>query len=158
MTGSEVPVFLSIKGFRRHLALIAQTGSGKTYLAGILADELLAKGGTVVMLDPHADYVFLGRDAAGKRHELSDRITVFQNPSSTGRYSASEDRNVDPKTISGAKDARKYIKSVVNMAVFTAASTNISAMLRPRHLSVVDLSGLSDEVADYIAFSIFSDF
>jgi DNA helicase HerA-like ATPase len=223
ITRSEVPVFLSIKGFRRHLALIAQTGSGKTYLAGILADELLAKGGTVVMLDPHADYVFLGRDAAGKRHELSDRITVFRNPSSTGRYSAGEvgkvepyeicfsdldiaeicmianigkhmsnirqglekalefvradkdvfhpqdlldelentgawkDRNVDAKTISGAKDAKKYIKGVVNMAVFTAASTNINAMLRPRHLSVVDLSGLGDEVADYIAFSILSD-
>ena len=184
ITRSEVPVFLSIKGFRRHLALIAQTGSGKTYLAGILADELLAKGGTVVMLDPHADYVFLGRDAAGKRHELSDRITVFRNPSSTGRYSAGEvgkvepyeicfsdldiaeicmianigkhmsnirqglekalefvraermffilricldelentgtwkDRNVDAKTISGAKDAKKYIKGVVNMAGF----------------------------------------
>jgi DNA helicase HerA-like ATPase len=223
ITRGEVPVFLSIKGFRRHLALIAQTGSGKTYLAGILADELLAKGGTVVMLDPHADYVFLGRDAAGKRHELSDRITVFRNPSSTGRYSEGEvgkvepyeicfsdldiaeicmianigkhmtnirdgldqaleflrakkdvfqpqdlldelentgswkERGIDSKRISGAKDARKYIKGVVSMAVFTAASTNISSMLRPRHLSVVDLSGLSDEVADYIAFSILSD-
>jgi DNA helicase HerA-like ATPase len=223
ITRGEVPVFLSVKGFRRHLALIAQTGSGKTYLAGILADELLAKGGTVVMLDPHADYVFLGRDAAGERHELSDRITVFRNPSSTGRYSEGEvgkvepyeicfsdldieeicmianigkhmtnirdgleqaleflradkdafqpqdlleelenvgswkDRGVDSKKISGAKDARKYIKGVVKMEVFTAASTNIGAMLRPRHLSVVDLSGLSDEVADYIAFSILSD-
>lgn len=223
ITRSEVPVFLSIKGFRRHLALIAQTGSGKTYLAGILADELLAKGGTVVMLDPHADYVFLGRDATGKRHELSDRITAFRNPSSTGRYSEGEvgkvepyeicfsdldiaeismianigkhmtnirdgleqaleflrakkdvyqpqdlldelentgswkEKGVDSKRISGARDARKYIKGVVRLAVFTAASTNISAMLRPGHLSVVDLSGLSDEVADYIAFSILSD-
>jgi hypothetical protein len=223
ITRGEVPVFLSIKGFRRHLALIAQTGSGKTYLAGILADELLAKGGTVVMLDPHADYVFLGRDAAGKRHELSDRITVFRNPSSTGRYSAGEvgkvepyeicfsdldveeislianigkhmtnirdgleqaieflrekkdvfqpddlleelenagswkEKGVDSKRVSGARDARKYIKGVAKMKVFTAASTSINAMLRPRHLSVVDLSGLSDEVADYIAFSILSD-
>jgi len=223
ITRSEVPVFLSIKGFRRHLALIAQTGSGKTYLAGILADELLAKGGTVVMLDPHADYVFLGRDTAGKRHELSDRITVLRNPSSTGRYSEGEvgkvepyeicfsdldieevclianigkhmtnirdgleqaigflrekkdvfqpedlleelenagswkDKGVDSKRISGAKDAKKYIKGVAKMEVFTAASTRISTMLRPRHLSVVDLSGLSDEVADYIAFRILSD-
>ena len=30
------------------------------------------------MLDPHADYVFLGKDATGKRHELSDRITIFR--------------------------------------------------------------------------------
>ena len=99
ITRSEVPVALSIKGFRRHLALLAQTGSGKTYLAGILADELLAKGGTIVMLDPHADYVFLGRDADGKRHELSDRITVFRNPASTGRYSEGEVGKVEPYEI-----------------------------------------------------------
>ncbi len=223
ITRSEVPVSLSIRGLRRHLALIAQTGSGKTYLAGILADELLAKGGTVVMLDPHADYVFLGRDAGGKRHELSDRITVFRNPASTGRYSEGEvgkiepyeicfsdldtdeiflianigkgmanirnglshaleflrakkdvfgpqdlideldnadtwkDRVKDPKAISGARNAVKYVNSIAKMEVFTDASTDIGKMLRPKHLAVADLSGLSDEVADYIAFRILSD-
>ncbi len=224
ITRSEVPVALSIKGFRRHLAVLAQTGSGKTYLAGILADELLAKGGTVVMLDPHADYVFLGRAADGKRHELSDRITVFRNPASTGRYSEGEVGRITPyeicfsdldideiclianigksmtsiregleqafefvkaekevfqpedlleeleaadkwkelegdvkRKIPGAKAAKKYIKQLVKMHVFTSASTSIDAMLRPQHLSVVDLSGLSDEVADYIAYSILTD-
>jgi DNA helicase HerA-like ATPase len=224
ITRSEVPVALSIKGFRRHLALIAQTGSGKTYLAGILADELLAKGGTLVMLDPHADYVFLGRDIAGRRYELSDRITVFRNPSSTGRYSAEEVGRVEPyeicfsdldldeirlisgigksytniisgveKTIeylkaektvfqpedlleklgdadswkdkpgvtaniiAGAKSAQKYIKRMARMKVFTGGSTAIDKMLRPKHLSVVDLSGLSDEVSDYITYRILSD-
>lgn len=90
ITRRDVPISLSIKGFRRHLAVIAQTGSGKTYLAGVLAEELLRKGGTIVILDPHADYVFLSRTADGKRHDLSDRITVFRNPSSTGRYTETE--------------------------------------------------------------------
>jgi DNA helicase HerA-like ATPase len=224
ITRGEVPVALSIKGFRRHLALIAQTGSGKTYLAGILADELLAKGGTLVMLDPHADYVFLGRDIAGRRYELSDRITVFRNPSSTGRYSAEEVGRVEPyeicfsdldldeirlisgigksytniisgvekaieylkaektvfqpedlleklgdadswkdkpgltaNTIAGAKSAQKYIKRIARMKVFTGGATAIDKMLRPKHLSVVDLSGLSDEVSDYITYRILSD-
>lgn len=223
ITRSEVPVSLSLKGFRRHLGLIAQTGSGKTYLAGIIADELLRKGGTLVMLDPHADYVFLGRDVAGKRHELSERITVFRNPMSTGRYSEGEvgkvepyeicfsdldvdeiclvanigrhmtnirngleqaveylrvkkavfgpddllaelenagswkERGADSKIISGARDAKKYVKAVVRMKVFTSASTDIKELLRPKHSSVVDLSGLSDEVSDYIAFRVLSD-
>ena len=223
ITRSEVPVALSVKGFRRHLALLAQTGSGKTYLAGILADELLSKGGTVILLDPHADYVFLGKDADGKRHELSDRITIFRNPASTGRYSIGEvgkvesyeicfsdldveeiclianigkhmtnikdgleqaiehlkadkavfqpedlleelknaeswkDLGVEKSKIAGAKAAQKYIKQIVKMHVFTAASTSIDALLKPRHLSDVDLSGLSDEVADYIAFRLLSD-
>jgi DNA helicase HerA-like ATPase len=223
ITRNEVPVSLSVKGFRRHLGLIAQTGSGKTYLAGIIADELLRKGGTLVMLDPHADYVFLSRNVDGKRNELSDRITVFRNPASTGRYGEAEvgkitpyeicfsdldldevclisgisehyanivaglqraleelkgekdtfqpddlieklenagkwkEQSVEAKVISGAKSAVKYLRRLARMQVFTNASTSIDQMLRPMHLSVVDLSGLDDEVSDYIASRILSD-
>jgi hypothetical protein len=223
ITRNEVPVSLSVKGFRRHLGLIAQTGSGKTYLSGIIADELLRKGGTLVMLDPHADYVFLSTNVDGKRNELSDRITVFRNPASTGRYSEAEvgkitpyeicfsdldldevclisgiseryanivaglqkaleelksekdtfqpddlieklenadkwkEQNVEAKVISGAKSAVKYVRRLSRMQVFTDASTSIDQMLRPMHLSVVDLSGLDDEVSDYIASRILSD-
>ncbi|MCL6579526.1 MAG: ATP-binding protein [Candidatus Bathyarchaeota archaeon] len=223
ITRSEVPVSLSVKGFRRHLAIIAQTGSGKTYLAGIIVDELLRKGGTIIMLDPHADYVFLSRRLDGKRHELADRITVFRNPSSTGRYTESEVGNVKPyeicfsdldldeiclicgisshytnivtglgkalehlkaekdvfqpedlleklenvdswktedmdsKIVEGARSAAKYLARLINMKVFTSGATKISEMLKPMHLSVVDLSGLDDDVSDYIAFRILSD-
>ena len=223
ITRNEVSISLSVKGFRRHLGLIAQTGSGKTYLAGIIADELLRKGGTLVMLDPHADYVFLSRNVDGKRNELSDRITVFRNPSSTGRYSEAEvgkitpyeicfsdldlnevclisgisehyanivaglqraleqlksekdtfqpddlieklenadkwkEQKVEAKVISGAKSAVKYLRRLARMQVFTDSTTNIDQMLRPMHLSVVDLSGLDDEVSDYIASRILSD-
>jgi hypothetical protein len=223
ITRAEVPVSLSIKGFRRHLAIIAQTGSGKTYLAGIIVEELLRKGGTIIVLDPHADYVFLSRRTDGKKHELSDKMTVFRNPASTGRYSESEVGSVEPyeicfsdldldeirmicrisrgsvniinglrealvrlksekaafqpedlskklleaeswgagsidaKTIDGAKAAAKYMARLIKMQVFTSASTGIDKMLRPMHLSVVDLSGLDDEASDYIVSKILSD-
>ena len=222
ITRTDVPVSLSVKGFRRHLGLIAQTGSGKTYLAGIIADELLRKGATLVMLDPHADYVFLSRNVDGKRNEISDRMTVFRNPASTGRYGEAEvgkitpyeicfsdldldevclisgisqryanivaglsralavlkskkdvfqpedliaelesagnwkEEGVEGKVISGAKSAVKYLKRLSRMQVFTDASTNIDHMLKPKHLSVVDLSGLDDRVSDYIASRILS--
>lgn len=223
ITRRDVPISLSIKGFRRHLAIIAQTGSGKTYLSGVLAEELLRKGGTILILDPHADYVFLSRTSDCKRHELSDRITVFRNPSSTGRYTETEvgkvksyeicfsdldleeiclisgisdkyvnivqgletalekvrtskdvfkpkdlmetldcaeawkEEGVETKTIKGAMAAKKYLARLIKMRVFTNASTNITEMLRPMHLSDLDLSGLTDHVADYIAFKVLSD-
>jgi hypothetical protein len=223
ITRSEVPVSLSVKGFRRHLAIIAQTGSGKTYLAGIIVEELLRKGGTIIVLDPHADYVFLSRRTDGKKHELSDKMTVFRNPASTGRYTEAEVGRVEPyeicfsdldldeirvicrisrssvniinglrealvrlksdkasfqpedlskklleagswgagsidaKTIDGAKAAAKYLARLIKMQVFTSASTGIGQLLRPMHLSVVDLSGLDDEASDYIASKILSD-
>jgi len=221
ITRSDVPVSLSIKGFRRHLAIIAQTGAGKSYLAGVIAEEIIAKGGTIIMLDPHADYVFLSRSTEGKRHEFSDRIAILRNPASTGRYSEDEVGKVEPyevcfsdlefdeiclmarisqkfvnirsgletaigiveqtKTnylpkdvllelnnadnwqnienaiVRGAKSAKKYMKRIIGMKVFSDSSTNIEKMLKPMHISVVDLSGLEDEVTDYIAYRILSD-
>jgi len=221
ITRNDVPVCLSLKGFRRHLAIIAQTGAGKSYLAGVLAEELLMKGATMIMLDPHADYVFLSRTSNGKRHEFSDNVTVFRNPASTGRYSEKEVGRIEPyevcfsdldldemcliariseryvnirkglekavakvraiKTIfspkdvleelqradgwsdadkeerSGARSAQKYVKRIIGMKVFTSVSTSVDKMLRPMQLSVVDLSGLEDEVSDYIAYRILSE-
>lgn len=220
ITRSEIPIHLSLKGFRRHLAIIAQTGAGKSYLAGVLAEELLGKGATIVMLDPHGDYVFLSRTTDGRRHELSDNIVVFRNPASTGRYSDSDVGKVEPydvcfsdldldevcmiarisehyvnirnslekaimnvrrrksifspkdileelqqadawvtdeKERAGARSAQKYVKRIGGMRVFTSASTSIDKMLKPMQLSVVDLSGLEDEVSDYIAYKILSE-
>ena len=38
------PVLLDPNGLRRHLAIIAQTGAGKSYLAGKLFESLLQQG------------------------------------------------------------------------------------------------------------------
>ncbi len=100
ITRSEVPVALSIRGFRRHLAIIAQTGSGKTYLAGIIADELLQKGGTIIMLDPHADYVFLSRKMQMARGmSFLTGLLFLGIHASTGRYNESEVGKVEPYEI-----------------------------------------------------------
>ena len=95
----EVPAHLSVSGFRRHLAIIAQTGAGKSYCAGVLIEELLGMGASVLVIDPHADYVFLSLAQGGEKYEQADRITVFRNPASTGRYSEKEVGNLKPYEI-----------------------------------------------------------
>lgn len=99
ITRTDVPVFASVSGFRRHLAIIAQTGAGKSYSTGVLIEELIKKGGTVVVIDPHADYAFLSLTADGGKHDFSERITVFRNPSSTGRYEEKDVGKLTPYTI-----------------------------------------------------------
>ena len=54
---SGVRVQLDPNGLRRHLAIIAQTGAGKSYLAGKLLESLVGLGATVLVLDPNSDYV-----------------------------------------------------------------------------------------------------
>ncbi len=54
-----VPVALSVSGFTStHLAIIASTGSGKSYLAGVLLEELLMpyNRAAVLIVDPHGEY------------------------------------------------------------------------------------------------------
>jgi len=54
-----VPVALDVKGFTStHLAIIASTGSGKSYLAGVLLEELMMphNRAAVVIVDPHGEY------------------------------------------------------------------------------------------------------
>lgn len=54
-----VPVALDVKSFTStHLAIIASTGSGKSYLAGVLLEELMMphNRGAVLIIDPHGEY------------------------------------------------------------------------------------------------------
>lgn len=54
-----VPIVLDVSRFAStHLAIIASTGSGKSYLAGVLLEELLMpkNRGAVLVVDPHGEY------------------------------------------------------------------------------------------------------
>ena len=55
----EVPVVLSVKELvSTHLAVLASTGSGKSYAAGVLIEELLKpiNRAAVLIVDPHGEY------------------------------------------------------------------------------------------------------
>ncbi len=55
----EVPIILSIKEIvSTHLAILASTGSGKSYTAGVLIEEMMRpyNGAAVLVVDPHSEY------------------------------------------------------------------------------------------------------
>jgi DNA helicase HerA-like ATPase len=56
---AAVPVVLDVRGFTStHLAIIASTGSGKSYLAGVLLEEMMMpyNRASVLIIDPHGEY------------------------------------------------------------------------------------------------------
>ncbi len=62
-SSGEVPVVLSVKDVvSTHLAILASTGSGKSYTAGVLVEELMLpyNGAAVLIVDPHGEYHTLG--------------------------------------------------------------------------------------------------
>jgi len=55
----DVPVVLSVKDVvSTHLAILASTGSGKSYTAGVLVEELMQpyNRASVLIVDPHGEY------------------------------------------------------------------------------------------------------
>ncbi len=55
----EVPIVLSVKDVvSTHLAILASTGSGKSYTAGVIVEELLNSDNraAVLIVDPHGEY------------------------------------------------------------------------------------------------------
>jgi len=55
----EVPVVLSVKDVvSTHLAVLASTGAGKSYTAGVLVEELMkpSNRAAVAIIDPHGEY------------------------------------------------------------------------------------------------------
>ena len=206
ITRSDVPVSITVKGFRRHLAILAQTGAGKSYTAGVLAEELLNKGATIIIIDPHADYVFLGKKTDGSK---LDRVEVFRTPESTGRYDETKiGRKIESyeirfsdlsqneiETICGISDrwtkissalgkaldelddgynlddlleeledqgpdgkkAKTYVNRLKYLKVFGSATTDIEKFLKPQSISVIDLSGLDENVSDYVNYRILRD-
>lgn len=56
-TRNTVPVYVSINDLiSRHCAVLAMTGSGKSYTVGVIIEELLKKKGSVIVFDPHGEY------------------------------------------------------------------------------------------------------
>jgi hypothetical protein len=77
----RVEVLLDPNGLRRHLAVIAQTGAGKSYTVGVVLEKLLQLGGTIVVFDPNSDYVLMGRTEERHPTSFADRVQVFRVPS-----------------------------------------------------------------------------
>jgi len=87
----SVPVLLNPNGLRRHLAVIAQTGAGKSYTVGVILEKLLQLGGTIVVFDPNSDYVLMRRDPHYRATPFADRVQVYRLPTTqSGRITDEE--------------------------------------------------------------------
>ncbi len=53
----KVPIYLDVNKFvTRHVAVLAQSGAGKSYDVGVLIEELMEKDIPTVVIDPHGEY------------------------------------------------------------------------------------------------------
>lgn len=55
-TNPDIDIKVNAEDFYKHFAVLAQTGAGKSYLTGVLIEELLENDMPVMIIDPHGEY------------------------------------------------------------------------------------------------------
>ncbi len=76
LNGHDIPIRLDINDMvSKHVSILAKTGGGKSYMTGVLVEELLKhEGVTVMIIDPHGEYTSL-RDP-GVPSEYAEKFGV----------------------------------------------------------------------------------
>lgn len=57
LEGKDIPINLDLsKLLTKHVAILAKTGAGKSYAAGVLVEEILERKIPMLIIDPHGEY------------------------------------------------------------------------------------------------------
>ncbi|RLG96187.1 hypothetical protein DRO27_02890, partial [Candidatus Bathyarchaeota archaeon] len=117
ITREEVNVQLDPNGFRRHVAVIAQTGAGKSYLVGLILEKLLPLGASIIVLDPNSDYVMMKKTGNGLPSSIVDDVAIYRPPGIKGRRYTDED-------IGGAESYTIEFNRLQDTEIFEVAGIN----------------------------------
>jgi DNA helicase HerA-like ATPase len=101
LEGTGIKVQLSVNSLvQKHCSILAKTGSGKSYTAAVLLEELLDRDIPLLIIDPHSEYASLKVEApedpeAFKKYNISpksyaDRVTVYTPANKTINPAADE--------------------------------------------------------------------
>ena len=80
LDGKKIKVFLDLKKLlTKHIAILAKTGAGKSYAAGVLLEEIMDKKVPLLIIDPHGEYSIM-RFRNDDKKDLSRMRTYGVDP------------------------------------------------------------------------------
>jgi uncharacterized protein len=115
LKGHNLPVYLNIDALvQKHICILAKTGGGKSYICGVLVEELLKKKIPMVIIDTHGEYMSLTKtnsDRKDKKNMEKFGIKPQQYSTSLVGYSPLGSKgNINHLTLSGVNlEARDII-------------------------------------------------
>ena len=57
LEGKNIPIRLNLKNLlTKHIAILAKSGAGKSYTAGVLLEEIMDRNVPLLIIDPHGEY------------------------------------------------------------------------------------------------------
>jgi DNA helicase HerA-like ATPase len=114
----EVPVVLSVKDVvSTHLAILASTGSGKSYTAGVFVEELMQphNRAAVLIVDPHGEYHTMNSIMGDEQFFASDgyrpEVKIFTPDKIKVRFSTLTEADVKYLLPEGTSDKMAHFLS-----------------------------------------------
>ncbi len=96
----KLPVYLDLnKLLTRHLAVLAKTGSGKSYTVAVLLEEIMEKNVPIIIIDPHGEYSTLKFPNDKKEDFARFGISPRGYSKMIQEYSPDTQRNPDAKPL-----------------------------------------------------------
>ncbi len=117
----NVKVTLDPNGLRRHLAIIAQTGAGKSYLTGLLLEKLVKLGATILVFDPNSDYVLLRRKRNNLKEfsSIAQQVNIYRIPQVKGRFTDDIIGGVIPYSIRFSELENEQIAEILGISEYS---------------------------------------
>jgi len=106
-TNPDIDIFVNNEDFYKHFGVLAQTGAGKSYLTGVLCEEMLEQEMPLLIIDPHGEYHSLGLPNPDNSEEQASYDVT--------EYSPNTDVNQDalPLSFSSVNMSKKELMDVI---------------------------------------------
>jgi len=129
----KLHVFLDLnKLLTKHVAILAKTGAGKSYVAGVLLEELLENKIPIVIIDPHGEY------------------STLKNPNDSDNELENEDSSVKWTLI----NILEYVKK---LDLFSNAPTPLFELVKPGKASIINLKGVNPDIQEVVVYKLVKD-
>lgn len=138
----NVKVTLDPNGLRRHLAIIAQTGAGKSYLTGLLLEKLVKLGATILVFDPNSDYVLLKRKRNNLREfsSIAHNVTIYRVPGVQGRFNEETIGGVEPYSIRFSELENEQIVEILGISEYSNIRDSVEKAIEELRKSGIDFT------------------
>ncbi len=120
-SAGQVPIVLSIKDVvSTHLAILASTGAGKSYTAGVLVEEMMMphNRAAVLIVDPHGEYHTLRAIESDKNFQAGDgqnsyrpEVKIFTHDRIKVRFSSLTEADIKYLLPEGTSDKMLHFLS-----------------------------------------------
>lgn len=100
LSGHDIRVYVDINSLvQKHLSVLAKTGGGKSYVTGVIIEELMKHNVTTVILDPHGEYSSMKESGEIKKTSRNFGVSPRGFASKIQEYATDTKLNKDAKPL-----------------------------------------------------------